>query len=300
MEQIRTITRELATGPQAVLQVEGRSGEVVVVAHDLPTVHVEATVRVWSALAVEADDAAALVERAIEQDGHRATVRAPSLPQSEGWALWGRRSGRIDYRIKVPQETAVRVLSRSGRVEVRQTHGRVHVECGSGRIELTEIVGAVTAASRSGAINVRAIAGDLSLEARSGRVEVREVIGRVDIDNRTGAVDVREVRGDVKVRARTGIVSVQQVDGTVDIETHTGTARYSGRVCGDITIRAHTGSIVLAADPAHPFFVDAESSLGIVRSELTPRPRVGGGASSERGPRVRLRTHTGAIRITRL
>src|SRR5581483_2721064 len=131
MEHIRTITRELDTGPRTVLQVEGRSGEVVVAAHDLPIVRVEATVHVWSDLAVEADDAAALVEHAIEQDGQRATVRAPSLPQSEGWALWGRRSGRVDYRIGVPRETAVRVVSRSGRVEVRGTHGRVHVECGS-------------------------------------------------------------------------------------------------------------------------------------------------------------------------
>ena len=67
-------------------------------------------------------------------------------------------------------------------------------------------------------------------------------------------------------------------------------------MAGDIDMRAHTGLIHLAVDPAAPFFIDAESDLGAVRSDLPPRS---GGASNGTGPKVRLRTHTGAIRLTR-
>jgi hypothetical protein len=56
--------------------------------------------------------------------------------------------------------------------------------------------------------------------------------------------------------------------------------------------------IHLAVDPGFPFFIDAESDLGAVRSDLPPR-RGGGGSPNGAGPKVRLRTHTGAIRLTR-
>src|SRR5882724_8523372 len=105
MEHTRTITKEFETGNKAVLHVETRSGSVTVEGHDSASVHVEAIVHVWSDLAVEADEAASLVDQAIEQNEHRVIVRAPSLPHTEGWSLWGgKRGSRVDYNIRVPVE----------------------------------------------------------------------------------------------------------------------------------------------------------------------------------------------------
>lgn len=297
MEHTRTITRDYATGDQAVLHVESRSGAVNVEGHDSESVHVEAIVHVWSDLAEEADEAASLVERGIEHDRHRVIARAPSLPHTEGWSLWGgRRGSRVDYHVRVPQQTAVRVLSRSGRVQISGTQGRVHVESMSGRCSIRRVQGDVTVTVRSGGISLEQISGAISVEAKSGRIEASHITGDLRAEARSGSVDLRDIRGDLAVSAHTGAVSIDDARGAVRAQAHTGMIRYRGGVHGDFDMKAHTGLIHLVVDPEKPFFLDAESTLGAVRSDLPPRR---GGAGNGTGPKVRLRTHTGAIKLTR-
>ncbi|MBI5285912.1 MAG: DUF4097 family beta strand repeat protein [Chloroflexi bacterium] len=299
MEHTRTITREFMTGDHAVLHVEARSGAVAVESFEGDRVLVEAIVHVWSDLAAEADEAASLVARGMEQDAHRVIVRAPSLPPTEGWSLWGgKRGSRVDYAVRVPVKTAVRVLSRSGRVQISRTEGRVHAECQSGRCGVDHIRGDVTVISRSGSVSIEHVEGDVIAEARSGRLEVRNVSGTVSVEARSGAAEVRDAGGDVKVATHTGAITIENTRARVKAQAHTGAIRYHGRVAADFDMRAHTGLIHLAVDPDYPFFVDAESDIGAVRYDLPPR-RPGGAAPNGTGPKVRLRTHTGAIRLTR-
>jgi Putative adhesin len=299
MEHTRTITREFETGDKAVLHIEARSGAVLVESHDAARVHVEAVVHVWSDLAAEADEAASLVERGMEQDAHRVMVRAPSLPQTEGWSLWGgKRGSRVDYTVRVPLRTAVRVLSKSGRVQIARTEGRVHLESGSGRLSIDDVTGDVLVISRSGSLSIERVRGDVSAEVRSGRTEVHGVTGTATLQSRSGATDVRDVTGDLDVTAHTGAVMIDGARAAVRVRAHTGTIRYRGKVEGDIDMKTQTGLIHLAVDPERPFFIDAESQIGAVKSDLPPRR--GGGSANGAGPKVRLRTHTGAIRLTRM
>jgi DUF4097 and DUF4098 domain-containing protein YvlB len=311
MEHVRSVTREFETGDSAVLHVEARSGAVLVESHPRPTVRVVATIRVWSDHEVEADDAAALVSRAIDQDDQqRVIVRAPTLPQSEGWNLWhGHRSSRVDYTIAVPVRTAVRVLSRSGAVRVARTEGRVHVESGSGRASVEEVQGNVTVISRSGSIQADRIRGETNLETRSGRIDAHAIDGPLTMQARSGTVEARGVTGDLSARAHTGAVNLADGCARVYARTHTGAIRYSGRVQGDFDMKAHTGLIHLTVDADRPFYIDAESQVGTVRSDLAPRrtpgpsrprPDAAPAAAEGAAPKVRLRTHTGAIRLSRL
>jgi DUF4097 and DUF4098 domain-containing protein YvlB len=298
MEHTRTITKEFATGDKAVLHVETRSGAVSVEAQESGRVSVEAIVHVWSDLAVEADEAASLVDQAIEQNEHRVIVRSPSLPHTEGWSLWGgKRGSRVDYNIRVPVETAVRVLSRSGRVQVARTHGRVHVEAGSGRCSVAQIRGEVTVTARSGGLAIDRVEGDVTAEARSGRIEIGHVTGTVTAEARSGMLEVRDVGGEVKVTAHTGSVVIDDAHAAVLARAHTGMIRYHGAVRGDFDMKSQTGLIHLSVDPDKPFYLDAESAIGNVQSDLPPRR--GGGGPNGTGPKVRLRTHTGMIKLTR-
>ncbi len=299
MEHTRTITREFDTGDKAVLHIEARSGAVLVESQAAGRVHVEAIVHVWSDLAAEADEAASLVDRGMEQDAHRVIVRAPSLPQTEGWSLWGgKRGSRVDYTVRVPVRTAVRVLSKSGRVHIARTEGRVYLESGSGRCSVEDVAGDVTVIARSGSLAIERVRGDVIAEARSGRIEVRGVTGKASIQSRSGATEIHEIGGDVDVSAHTGSVMIAGAHGQVRARAHTGAIRYQGKVEGDIDMKAQTGLIHLAVDPEQPFFIDAESQIGSVRSDLPPRR--GEASANGSGPKVRLRTHTGAIRLTRL
>lgn len=300
MEHVRTITREFETGEKAVLHLESRSGSVVVEGRASDRIVVEAAVRVWTDLSSEADDAASLVARGMEQDAHRVIVRAPSLRTGEGrgiFTLVGMKRSRIDYHVRVPLRTAVRVLSRSGAVRITHVEGLVHAEAMSGRVGIEAVKGDVTAVSRSGALLVERITGNLTVDVRSGKVRIKGVSGTLGVEARSGSIEIEDVGGDVRLLSRAGSVSVANAGSKLYARTRAGSTRYRGRVAGDFDIEAHAGSITLAVDPDYPFFIDAESHVGSMRSDLPPRRN--GSAPAEGGPRVRLRSHAGSIRLTR-
>jgi DUF4097 and DUF4098 domain-containing protein YvlB len=299
MEHVRTVTREFETGEKAVLHLEARSGSVIVEGRASDRVVVDAVLHVWTDLSSEADDAAAVVERNMEQDGHRVIVRAPSLRTDEGrglFAMVGMKSSRIDYHVRVPEQTAVRVLSRSGAVHIASVQGLVHTEAMSGRVAVEDVRGDVTARTRSGQLSVERVAGKLAADARSGKVRVKEISGDVEVEARSGSIDIERIGGGLRLSASSGTVSITDVAGKLTARTRAGSFRYRGRVCGDMDIEAHAGSITLAVDPEFPFYIDAESHHGSVRSEL---PQRGGGAPPSGGPKVKLRTRAGSIRITK-
>jgi len=297
MEHTRTVTREFETGDHAVLQLESRSGAVIVEGRESDRVVVDAVVRVWTDLSAEADDAAALVAQSMQQDGNRVTVRAPSLPRRDGWAALFGQGSRVEYTVRVPRRTEVRLLSKSGSVHVLRTEGALRVEALSGRLTVEEVRGDVTLVSRSGALTVQRVTGAVEIESRSGKVTVQEISGPVAIEARSGAIETKDVAGDVRVSARAGSLSVENAGARVYARTRAGSMRYRGRVLGDFDLEAVAGSITLAVDPDYPFFVDAESHGGSVRSDLPPRRN--GAEPAEGGPKVRVRTRAGSIRLTR-
>ncbi|MHB8377862.1 MAG: DUF4097 family beta strand repeat-containing protein [Dehalococcoidia bacterium] len=301
MEHVRHVSREFLTGERAVLHLESRAGTVTVEGRALDRVQVEAEVRTWSVSSDDADAAARAVAEGMEQDGRdRVIVRAPVLPETAGgWSILklGQHGSRIDYRVLVPVTSSVRVLSRSGRVEIAGVHGRVHSEVLSGRCGVREVQGETTVVARSGTVEIEGVRGSVTAEAKSGRIRVTEVAGPVTVDARSGAVELARIDGDLRVSARSGAVTIDGAGAGVHVRSRCGMVRYHGAVRGDFDIEVGTGPITLAVDPEHPFFVDAESRVGPVVSDLPPRRR--GETPAAGGPKVRLRTQTGPIRLTR-
>ena len=298
MEHVRTVSREFETGEKAVLHLESRSGSVIVEGRESDRVVVDAVLRVSSDLSTDADDAAALVERNMEQDQHRVIVRAPTLQPSEGWGIFfGHKSARIDYHVRVPRRTAVRVLSKSGTVEIMHTQGVLYCEGSSGKIGINDIEGEVSVVSRSGGLQIEGIKGSLNVESRSGKLRVRGVEGPVTVESRSGTCEIIDITGEVRLTARSGSLAMENIDGRLQARSHAGAVRYRGVVSDDMEIEAHAGSITFAVDPASLFFIDASSDVGSVRSDLPPRGK--GAAPPEGGPKVRLRTRAGSIRLTR-
>jgi hypothetical protein len=298
MEHVRSISREFATGDKAVLHLESRSGEVIVEGRDGDRVTVDAVIHVWTDLSTDADDAAALVERNMELDGHRVIIRTPSIDQRQGWGAMFGHGSRVDYHIRVPRRTAVRVLARSGAVQITRVEGVVHTEALSGKIGIDEVTGNVTVVSRSGNVLVERVQGDVSADARSGKLRIRDVRGSLQIESRSGRIELDSIAGDVRASARSGSVNLDNLEGKLSLRAHAGSVRFRGRVIDDVEIEANAGSITFAVDPAFPFFVEAESSVGSVSSDLPPRRERPG--TGEGGPKVRLRTRAGSIRLTRM
>ena len=258
MEFLRTLTREFEGGDKAELAIDNRAGMVTVRGEDTKRVRVEVVARLWAESEDEADDQMELVAHGIRQEGKRVIVRAPALPQSSLFMLFGRGT-RIEYQVTAPRSSTGTLLSRSGRVEIEN------------------------------------LAGPLSVEARSGRVTVREIRGDTRIVSRSGSVQAESIAGSLAVESRSGSVRVSDCAGSATVASRSGAVRYEGAVRGDFDINVRSGSVRLSVDPDSSFFLDAESAHGTVRSDL--HLRRGGGAARTGGPTVRIRTRSGSIHI---
>ena len=276
MEYIRTLSKAFDVGDRAALTIDSRSGSVIVRGDETQQVRVEVVARLWAESDEEADEQAELIERGVQQEGERVTIRAPALART-GFLVILTRGPRIDYQVTVPHATKATITSRSGRIEVENVREPLQAELRSGRIA------------------VREIGADVRIVSRSGGVQAESIEGALTIESRSGVVRVSSCAGDVTVLSRSGLVQVEDVARKLKIESRTGAIRYDGDVHASFDISVRTGSVRLAVNPNSGFFLDAEATTGMVRSDLplrrdAPAPTAG-------GPTVRIRARTGSIHI---
>jgi len=294
MDYVRTLSREFDVGSRLDLSIENRSGAISVRGDDTMTASVEVIAHLWAEDEQEADDQLELIARGIRHEGERLTIRAPALLRPKPFLFFGR-GPRIEYQVVVPRTCRASIVSRSGRAEVESISGPLELIARSGRASAREIAGAVSVISSSGATQLERVAGDVSIESRSGGVRVGGCKGKCSIKSRSGSVQVEDVAEDVELETRSGATSVSDVGGALKLTARSGSVRYDGAVRGPFSVDVWSGSIRLSIDPDSVFFIDAESSHGSVRSDLSMRSKPS--APPADAPTVRLRTRSGSIVI---
>jgi DUF4097 and DUF4098 domain-containing protein YvlB len=292
VEYIRTFTRELDASEPVELTVESRAGMVTVRGEDTQRVRIEVTAHLWAESDDEADDQAELIARGIRQEGKRISARAPALLRPHPFLFFGR-APRVDYLITVPHSCIASISSRSGRVEVDRISGPLEVTARSGRIAVREIGDDVRIASSSGSVQAEAIAGSLFTDSRSGSVRVSRCKGNAQVQARSGSVQIEEIAGSLDVQTRSGSTGISEVGGSLRLSAMSGSLRYEGPVRGPFDIDMMSGSARLVLDPDSVFFLDAESTSGSVRSDLSLRRS--SSAPPKDAPTVRIRTRSGSI-----
>lgn len=130
--------------------------------------------------------------------------------------LWGNDAGcSISYRLEVPRDTAVRLVTHSGDVSAEGLTGDADLETRSGDVDAAGIGGALRLQTRSGDVDADSTSTDIAASTRSGDVDVRaRNATRVLAQSRSGDVDVR-------VPDRTYAVQATAASGdeTVDVST---------------------------------------------------------------------------------
>ncbi|MEX2373889.1 MAG: DUF4097 family beta strand repeat-containing protein, partial [Dehalococcoidia bacterium] len=135
----------------------------------------------------------------------------------------------------------------------------------------------------------------LEVESRSGRLEVEGVSGKTTVRSRSGSVVISDIDGPLVVESRAGRIQIEDARGAMRIRSHAGAVEVRGRVVQPIDIELHSGHVKLAVTRDSAFFMDAETHVGSVRSELPVNYL--DGPPSDDAPVVRVRTHTGAVRV---
>ncbi|MEX2228149.1 MAG: DUF4097 family beta strand repeat-containing protein [Dehalococcoidia bacterium] len=204
---------------------------------------------------------------------------------------------RVDMELRVPRSCAVEAELRAGALRIGGVHAGVRAQSRSGGVEIHDIAGDVSLETRSGRAEVRAIRGSVTVDSRSGRAGVAGVEGDVELESRSGRAEVRDVGGRTRVRAHAASVRIEDARGAVEVATESGTVEFQGRVLQSISIDVKTGSVRLAVPADSRFYLDAESRVGSVRSDLPVGERE---RSTADAPTVRVRTETGSVRVVLL
>ncbi len=275
METIRSaeyMDEVVPVKPGGCLYVRSTKGSVDVRSHDADEVRVEAEAR------------GRRPERVIFQldtmgDDVRFEVR------TDGWLIDLFGSTDVRVRLWVPRQYSV---------ALRTSGGDAHVDAIQGDVDLRSSGGDVTLAR---------IEGRVTLETSGGRVELEHVDGDVRVRSSGGNTKLRDVYGNVDSRSSGGDLEIDGVDGAVSARMSGGSTSivFLGDPEGDI--RGSGGSIdVLVREDAN-FSVDAKSNGGKVELDLeldrehkTDPHRVTG-SRGRKGPRLKLRSSGGGIRL---
>jgi hypothetical protein len=312
MEYIRTAEREFPAGDDFSLEYEGRSGNIVVEGGDVDKARVQIVAHIYEETADAADATLQRIVDGVHMDGNVLRIVPPQIVTG-GFFFFANRGARIDYAVTVPRRTRCRLVSSSGRVEVARIAGPLDVIQKSGRTSVRMVEGDTRVVSKSGSTDVEDIGGNLTVQAQSGKISVDRVKRDAKLSGQSGSVKAEHIGGSLVARAQSGRIEVLDVGGNVNLASQSGrvvlvraggeivchsvsgSVTFEGQALGNVNIATTSGGIHFNVDPTRPFFLDAETVSGSIRSDMPPRK--GEGPPPEGAPTVKLRTVSGSIRI---
>jgi hypothetical protein len=181
-----TIEKSFATPDGCQLLIENVKGEIAVQGWDRPETRV---------IAVRHQD---WVDVEIVQDGNKVSARTRAahgdgehgIAQWLNWLTPGR-TPTVDYDVRVPHASDIRVKNVNGPIQVERTQGKVRVN------------------NVDGSTTVQGVDGDLRAETVNGALHVAEFRGAADLKTVNGAMDLQ--KGNVSK------LSAQTVNGNITI-----------------------------------------------------------------------------------
>lgn len=299
------VERRFVVQPQGQVTVEVDFGAIEVVAHDRD----EMAVDVWRQVKMgsERKEKEFLAERPVnfEQAGNEVSVKvAGSLSPGFGWSWRGNRREAL-YRIAVPVQTRLILVTSGGHVHVTGVGADVQARTSGGSIRFRQLTGTLVGDTSGGRIEVLECQGKTTVETSGGSIEIRGGGGSLEAETSGGSIRVGPYAGPVDVSTSGGGITVENVAGEVRGSTSGGSIRaiLLAPLPGPVRLETSGGSIAVTAPGNAAFDLNASTSGGGVQSEL-PVTVTGKARRSELvgsvnggGEPVKLRTSGGSIQV---
>ena len=144
------------------LVVENVRGEITVEGWDHPKTEVIAVQRKGEA------------EIEITQDGRKVIARTKYEDNGSGWLNWLTKgsSPTVDYMVRVPVASAVKLKNVNGPISVSQVRGQVRINNVDGTASLNAVSGEIQAETVNGTLTTVDLEGSAKLSAVNGKLEV--------------------------------------------------------------------------------------------------------------------------------
>lgn len=156
------------------------------------------------------------------------------------WRNYGRAEYPIDFEVVVPAGAMLKVRDTSGKIEISEMNGAVAVEDGSGTVAVRGLKGPLKIDKQSGDIRVEDVSGTTTVASQSGQLRFVRV-GELNVTASDGNLDVSQA-GSARLINKGGNIRVSDVKGSVNIDDDSGEIQVA-QVGGDVTIRDTSGQI---------------------------------------------------------
>ena len=285
--------QRISTAEKVDLDLDHRHGSIDIASWAENDVHVTYQKIVWAEDEKAAKAIASEIEIQIDCSetpaaDERTLVSIETL-YPEHRELWqSRRKARVNYWLKVPQQTKLAVDNQHGNVSIQNLHGKTTIGNRHGNVSAHVIDGDLTLDVHHGNIDADTIQGDVQLESAHGSANLGKVGGSVEGDGAHGRLRLHEVQGNLTLAHRHGNIEVDQVHGAIRIEQRYGGIELDGvrdtfhidsqhsridlnivsPLRGDCVIRAHHGPVDLVV-PVNAFAsIQASTHHGKISSEF--------------------------------
>ncbi len=179
----------------------------------------------------------------------------------------------VDFRIEVPDGTAVSVKNAVGAIGSRGVAADQSLDTASGDVTVAESRGKLLVDTGSGDVSVTAHAGDVSADTGSGDVRFERVRGdSVAADTGSGNVVLVAVEGSIDADTGSGDVTGSDLvlGARMSADTGSGDVRLSGDFSAvtDLTIDTGSGDVALTVAAAPSMRLTISTGSGDVEVDL--------------------------------
>ncbi len=148
---------------------------------------------------------------------------------------------------------------------------------------------------------------DLRVDDHKSDIEVYELSGRLEIQTHKGTVLASGLEGDLRLETHKGKAELKALRGRLDIETHKGDVVAEAlEISGDSRLNTHKGQIELSIPANQGLHVVGDTGRGSFVSDFQTQSRSAresgklDAAVNQGGPRLKITTHKGDIRLKQL
>ncbi len=271
-------SRDFEVAGAATLEIYSDAGDITVTAAEVDQIEVEMTRTAWGASEEDAQVAAKALPVTITQDGDQLTIR---FEQPENITLLGNSGGleSVDFTIRVPVETSVKLETHFGEISLTGTTGRAELTGSFGNLSAFGVTGALEMRSSQADLDVTSVnAGTaaVTLETSFGDINVQDLAaGDTTLSTSNGALHASqlELSGSLTVENQFGETTLEQVDAeTLDITSSNGKVEVTtGTLDGELHISNTFGDITVRETTAASYTLETsngELSLEDCRGEI--------------------------------
>ena len=236
----------------------------------------------------------------ISNENNVITIRARSNRQ---WR-WHDTHTRMEahYSVQVPKNFNADLHTGGGAIEVTEMTGELHANTAGGQLRFARVHGPTDAETSGGAVRLTDCEGALKIHSSGGKIESAGGKGSLDAKTAGGQIAVRDFAGRVDVETSGGQLNLSDIAGPLTATTAGGGVNATLSSVTDVKLETSAGPITVAVPANGGFTVDAQSSIGGVKTDLpvnaerNSRERLVGSLNGG-GKQLFLRSGAGSISI---